>query len=69
MIRIDRTPWSYVARTAAGAPIATFGSADLAAVWAEDEAARWPGCRIERTRTTTTTETIFQQPLGTEKAA
>lgn len=67
MIRIERTPWDFRAVTAAGQPIATFGTPEQAARWAEEEARHWPGCRIERQRVTTTTETVFEQPM--EKAA
>ena len=69
MVRIDRTPWDFRAVTAAGQPITTFGNPEAAARWCEEEAHRWPGARVERVRTTTTTETVFQQPMTTEKAA
>lgn len=69
MIRIERTPWDFRAISSVGALIKTFGTPDQAASWVEAEAHNWPGCRIERVRTTTTTETVFEQPISQEKAA
>lgn len=71
MIRIERSPWSWRAITAAGFPIAfaVFDTAERAAAWWETEAKHWPGCRVERVRITTTVETVHQQPVETERAA
>jgi hypothetical protein len=67
VIRLTRSPWSWQAITAAGATIITFSDGEQAARWVEDEAHKWPGARVERVRVTTTTETVFEQPM--ERAA
>lgn len=69
MIQFNRTPWDFRAVTAAGRPIATFGTPEQAARWVEDEARNWPGCRVERVRVTTTVETVHVEPMDQERAA
>jgi hypothetical protein len=69
VIRIERTPWDFRAISSVGVLIKTFGTPEQAAAWVETEAPNFPGCVVQRVRTTTTTETVFEQPMTQERAA
>lgn len=60
------TTHNWEARSAAGVTVATFGSADLAAGWVEDEGPRLPGHKVVRI-TTRVTETVLFEDADPER--